>query len=252
MKPKILSIQFRTAPLALQMEQASMQRELGDVEINFVNVWSNEVDWKRPVRHMSQYDGVILGGSGEYDFDGNRSEEDPARLTSYELLKRLRPLFSYIFERDVPTLGICYGHQLLGAFAGARVQCDGVQRKTCTHSLTLTTAAQDNVLFVDVPRTFSAHYGHKDSLDRIPDGAVLLAVGGDHCRFSALQYRTNIYSTQFHPELSVADIILRVGATPGYLPEGVLVEEVFTEAPYANKLLHNFGKLVAQKALFKQ
>ncbi|USN89183.1 MAG: gamma-glutamyl-gamma-aminobutyrate hydrolase family protein [Candidatus Nomurabacteria bacterium] len=246
MKSKILSIQFRTNLQALAMERASIVRELADVPVDFVNVWSSEIDWQQPASYMPQYSGVILGGSGEYDFDGNRKEDDPARLASYELLEKLRPLFSYLFEHDIPTLGICYGHQLLGAFAGATVRCDSSQRKTCTHALKFIVDKQEHFLFADIPEDFTAHYGHKDSLDRVPDGAVLLVTGGEQCQFSALQYQKNIYSTQFHPELTIADIILRVGATPGYLPEGALVEEIFNEAPHANKILRNFGKFISR------
>jgi hypothetical protein len=32
---------------------------------------------------------------------------------------------------------------------------------------------------------------------------------------------------------------------PEYLPEGVMVEELFKDAPHSNTILHNFGKFVA-------
>lgn len=101
----------------------------------------------------------------------------------------------------------------------------------------------------NMPDSFYAHYGHKDSLDRVPNGAVLLMNGGECCQVSALNYKQNIFTTQFHPELSFEDLYLRVEATPGYLPEGVAVDDAFTKNTHANTILYNFGQLVVRKSL---
>ena len=103
----------------------------------------------------------------------------------------------------------------------------------------------DYFLFSDLPESFSAHYGHKDALDSIPEGAVLLMNGGDECKISALQYKKNIYTVQFHPELRLGDMLERIKNSPGYLPEGTVAEEIFTDDPHSNTILQNFGKFVA-------
>jgi GMP synthase (glutamine-hydrolysing) len=185
----------------------------------------------------------VLGGSGDFDFDGGRNEDDVARIGSARLLERLEPLCTYVFETDFPTLGICFGHQLLGAYAGATVRHDPQQRKSRSHPVQVV-APHKTALLSGVPESFYAHYGHKDSLDRVPEGAHLLIQGGDACRVSALQYGNNIYTTQFHPELTVADMRKRLELLPGYLPEGVQVEEVFTPDTHSNTILQNFAVLV--------
>lgn len=106
----------------------------------------------------------------------------------------------------------------------------------------------NHFLFSDLPESFQAHYGHKDSLDRVPEGAVLLMNGGDQCKVSALQYKNNIYTTQFHPELNFDDMVDRMKNSSGYLPEGTVVEEIFKNDPHSNTILQNFGKFVAMKA----
>ena len=69
--------------------------------------------------------------------------------------------------------------------------------------------------------------------------------GGDECKVSALQYKNNIYTTQFHPELTYEDMLQRMKSSPGYLPEGVVASEIFKDDPHSNKILQNFGKFVA-------
>ncbi len=244
---KILTIQFRTNPNSIAQEQKSIIRELGEsVAVDFVSALDQSIDWNFPETVMEGYQGVILGGSGDLDFDGGRPADDEVRKLSYEVLGRLRPLFEYIFENDIPTLGICYGHQILGAFAGAQVHSDVTQKKVKSHEVKFLVDKNDYFLFTDLPDTFSAHYGHKDVLDKVPEGAVLLMNGGDQCKVSALQYKKNIYTVQFHPELTFGDMVDRIKSSPGYLPEGVAVEEIFKDDPHSNKILRNFGLLVAQ------
>lgn len=249
MPTKILTIQFRVNPSSVAQEQASLQREVGVYgDVDFISALDESIDWKQPEKILKGYQGVILGGSGEFDFDGNRTSDDVARRTSYEFLEKLRALFGYLFEHDIPTLGICYGHQLLGAFAGAQVHCDEKQKKICSHELKLMVDKHDYFLFSDLPESFQAHYGHKDVLDRVPEGAVLLMNGGDQCKISALRYKNNIYTTQFHPELNFTDMVDRMKASPGYLPEGAIAEELFKDEPHSNTILQNFGKFVAMQA----
>lgn len=245
---KILAIQFRLNGALVKRERDCINREIGDIcQIDFLSALDEEIDWQYPETVLAGYSGVILGGSGDLDFDGGRAVDDNARKISYEILGRLRPLFQYLFDNDVPTLGICYGHQILGAFAGAQVHNDACQKKICSHEVKFMVDKNDFFLFADLPDTFHAHYGHKDVLDRVPEGAVLLMNGGEECKVSALRYKKNIYTVQFHPELNYTDMVERIKNSPGYLPEGIEVEEIFKADPSSNIILRNFGKLVSSQ-----
>lgn len=249
MRTKILFIQFRKNSESVEQEQACVVRDAGVyADVDFLSALDNTIDWNFPETIMENYQGLILGGSGEFYFDGGRAEEDPDRKISYEFLGKLRPLFQYVFDRDIPTLGICYGHQLLGAFAGAQVKVDHSQKKVSSHTVKLMINKNDYFLFSDIPESFEAQYAHKDVLDRIPEGATLLMNGGDTCKISALRFKNNIYTTQFHPELTYEDMVSRLKRCPDYLPEGKVAEEMFSETPHATHILENFGKLVAAQA----
>jgi GMP synthase-like glutamine amidotransferase len=244
-QPQILLIQFRATPVTAALEKASIVRELGpDVSVSCVSALDESISWDVPTEILADIDGVIFGGSGDYDFDGGRSDDDAARATSYMLLEKLRPLLDYIFQHDIPTLGICYGHQIIGAYAGASVVNDVTQKKSRSHEVAVVVDKEAYCICADVPDSFFAHYGHKDSLDRVPEGAVLLMNGGEACKVSALCYKQNIFTTQFHPELTIEDLRLRMEATPGYLPEGVSLEEAFVSGSASNTILKNFGSFV--------
>jgi len=241
---KILTLQFRINEAAIQQEQCGIRRELGeDVGVDFLSALDEGVNWQSPEVILDGYRGVILGGSGDLDFDGNRPADDEVRRMSLDALNRLTAFFRYLFDHDIPTLGICYGHQILGAFAGAEVRYDESQKKVCSHQLRLLADKDENIILSDLPDTIYAHYGHKDVLDRVPEGAVLLMDGGQQCQVPALRYKQNIYTVQFHPELRFVDMVERVKSS-GYLPDGVRAEEIFQDEPHSHRLLYNFGQLV--------
>ncbi len=241
----ILGIQFRTTEAAIMRERVSLERQLGSgVVLECIDALDTNLVWAAPETILAGYAGVVLGGSGDLDFDGDRPIDDAVRQISQEILERLRPVFQYIFDHDIPTLGICYGHQILGTFAGAEVRCDANQRKTKSHEVQFLVDKHKHFLFTDLPDTFYGHYGHKDVVDRVPEGALLLLQGGEGCQVSALQYKKNIYTVQFHPELTYLEMVDRIKSSPGYLPEGVDVEEVFKDDPSSNLIVRNFAKLV--------
>ncbi len=247
--PIILLIQFRLSSKACQLERESMQRELGEgIILQSISALDENQEWEQPNVLLSQVDGVIFGGSGDFYFDGARTPDDPARAMSSILLARLNPLIKYIFSEDIPTLGVCYGHQLLGAFAGVSVINDSSQQKTRSHELTLLVDVNEYFICSNLPTQFKAQYGHRDVLAAVPPGATLIMEGGEKCRVSALSYSNNIFTTQFHPELNLEDMKKRMEATPGYLPEGVMIEEVFEEAPDAHIVLRNFAALLKAHA----
>ncbi len=229
----------------LAAEQAEYERATaGAATLVFKNSLNETEPWDSPIALLAGVKAVIIGGSGEFDFDGGREEGHEVRLLSKTLVKRLSPLLDHLFSHDIPTLGICYGHQIIGEYQGTRVFHDTEQNKVGTYPVTLTEAGRADLLFSTLPPTFMAQYGHKDSLESVPSSATLLATGA-RCRTSALRYGPRIYTTQFHPELTAHDVRWKLAHSPGYLPKGVSAESLITESPESSSLIPSFIRLFA-------
>lgn len=238
---KILIIQSRARPEIVAAEQGEYRRAICDsADISFESSLNVERAWFDPGSVVDGFDAVIFGGSGEFDLHSN----DDARLTpARDILTRITAFITYLVENDIPTLGVCFGHQLIGEIYGGAVSSDPGQKKVGTHEVHLTNDGKADPLFSRMPASFNAQYGHRNALTKLPAGAALLAKS-DMCKFSALRFQTNIYTTQFHPELTPGDVVGKFAMTPGYLPEGFSAASLIKESPEASQLIPLFLELI--------
>lgn len=185
-----------------------------------------------------QCDAVIFGGSGEF------SVVEPGSTVS--ALDEARFVLDEIVANDHPFLGMCFGHQVLARHLGARVVCDPNESQVGSHPVRVTTYGQNDRLFAGVPAEFIAQHGHKDAVIDEPDGSVHLAEGYKN-RIGAFRVGNNVYGTQFHPELTKADLVHRLALYPEYL-KGKTLEEMHTEirdSHEAIRVLRNFLRSVS-------
>lgn len=242
----LLLIQSRKRPEMVEGEQGEYTRALAGtgVALSYMSVFDDTIDWQAPEVLLAGHDGIILGGSGEYDFDGGRPQTDDVRAESKAIVERLRPLLDYVFANEVPLLGVCYGHQIVSEYQGVPVVNDLEQKKVGSHVVCLTEEGKFDPLLAGLPERFIGQYGHKDSLSALPPGAVLLATGPS-CNTSAVRYGSRIYTLQFHPELTEKDVAWKLANSPGYLPEGMTLDELIKPSPEASTLIPRFAKLTA-------
>ena len=189
---------------------------------------------------LDRYSGVILGG-GPFDSSDPESAKSPIQL---RVEAELRGLLDELVARDFPFLGACYGVGTLGVHQG------GVVDRTYGEAVgavpvTLTPAGLEDPLLAGLPRTFDAFAGHKEACRELPPGSVLLA-SSPACPVQMFRVRSNLYATQFHPELDVPGVCTRVRIYQhhGYLVpdtlESLIVDlqqAVVTEPP---RILANF------------
>lgn len=198
---KILAVQSRTQSECIVREQENFTRAVGaSAETTFLSALDEQLTWTTPDELLKGYDGVIFGGSSDFDFHGGRDEKDPARLMSLIILSRAKNLVSYALTEKIPLLGICYGHQLIANMYGGDVRNDKEQSKFGSYEVQLTDDGKRDVLFKNLPQSFVAQYAHNDSVTKLPEGATVLA-SSHGCRFGALRYGISAYTTQFHPEV---------------------------------------------------
>lgn len=155
-----------------------------------------------PPINLDDFSGVIIGGG---PFNSSDVEKSPVQV---RVEAEVGGLLDQIVPRDFPFLGACYGIGTLGTHQGAVV--DRTYSEPVGPTLiSLTDQGRVDRLFQGLPDSFEAFLGHKEAIRKLPAHAVNLAFS-DACPVQAFRVGNNVYATQFHPELDVAGIDVRV------------------------------------------
>lgn len=154
-----------------------------------------------PIR-LDDLSGVILGG-GPF----NSSDVDKSAV-QIRVEAEISVLLDQIVARDFPFLGACYGIGTLGMHQGAVVDRTYAEPVGPT-MIKLTEEGRVDRLFKALPDRFEAFLGHKEAIRKLPAHAVTLAFSAA-CPVQAFRVRRNVYATQFHPELDIDGIEVRI------------------------------------------
>lgn len=161
---------------------------------------------------------------------------------------RLAAWLRQAHRRDIPLLGICYGHQLLADALGGDVDYHPQGMEIGSVPVDKTAAADDDPLFAGLPRHFKANVVHSQSVRRLPPQATLLASNAFEPH-QAFRVGRNSWGVQFHPEFDDAAMRCYVECLADDLAAaGIDAEarrrEVVPTAEAAS-LLRRFGDLAA-------
>jgi GMP synthase (glutamine-hydrolysing) len=113
--------------------------------------------------------------------------------------ERLAEWIKDAHKKQVPMLGICYGHQLIAHALGGEVGYREQGMEIGTHDIQLTDAAHTDALFSALPPHFCAHLVHSQSVIKLPLGAQVLARNAADPHQSYRVGKTT-WGVQFHPE----------------------------------------------------
>ena len=155
---------------------------------------------------LDAWSGIFMGGG---PFNSSDPVEEKS-LTQHRVEADLERLLDDVVARDFPLLGACYGIGTLGTHEGAVVD-RAYGERIGRVPISLTGDGIDDPLFKAVPTTFEAFVGHKEAVRHLPGHAVLLA-SSPACPVQAFRIGSNVYATQFHPELDVHGLCLRIEA----------------------------------------
>lgn len=104
--------------------------------------------------------------------------------------------FNWILNSDLPILGICFGHQIIGLLHGAY----GTKMKE-DRDWQVVEHYEECPLFDKLPTEVSMMQDHCETIS-IPPGFELVA-SSDACVNECMQHLTKpIFGVQFHPEVS--------------------------------------------------
>lgn len=163
-----------------------------------------------PRLDLDALSGIFVGG-------GPFNASDPPELKTpvqHRVEAEFGTLLHEVVARDFPFLGACYGVGTLGAHQGALIDRT-YSEPISVVPVTLTDAGARDPILAGLPRTFNAFVGHKEAIASLPDSATLLA-SSPSCPVQVFRVGANVYATQFHPELDVDGIILRIHAYAGH------------------------------------
>jgi GMP synthase (glutamine-hydrolysing) len=135
-----------------------------------------------------------------------------------------------LFELGIPTLGICYGMQLMAQELGGRVERTGAAEFGKTELV-----AGSGALFEGTPDEQTVWMSHRDSVVGAPAGATVTA-GSAGAPIAAFEQRERgLYGVQFHPEVvhtpHGTDILKNflyavAGVAPAWTAAAVIEEQV--------------------------
>ena len=117
----------------------------------------------------------------------------------HPFLGRVRTYLEARAMQDRPTLGICFGSQLLAHVLGARVHRNPVM-EIGGYDVRLTEAGRADPLLEGFDDPFPVFHWHGDTFD-LPTGAQLLVEGTD-CRNQLFRHG-RLIGVQFHVEITV-------------------------------------------------
>ena len=139
-----------------------------------------------PVENL---DGVVITGSAAMV----SAKEDWSELTATWL--------GLVVQKNIPVLGVCYGHQLLAHALGGRAGPNPAGRQIGTVTAQMLDSWTDDPLLEHLPRSFSAQTSHSEVVLELPPGAKSLATSPLDKNF-AIRFAENVWGVQFHPEFS--------------------------------------------------
>jgi GMP synthase (glutamine-hydrolysing) len=156
------------------------------LEPSFDAAWlEHDARTSEPFPKAEELAGIIVTGSPS------------SVMERLDWMQRAERFLRSAIERQVPVLGICFGHQLLAQALGGRVDRNPVGREMGTVALELVEA---DPLLDHPTRSFRVNMTHVDAVLELPPGARVLARTERDCH-AVLRFSERAWGVQFHPEM---------------------------------------------------
>lgn len=180
-------------------------------------------------------DALLIGGAGKFSSTQN-----------YAWTDSLHALVQRAVDQRVPTMGSCWGHQVIVRALGGRVVHDPDRSELGCGWIELTEAGTQDPLFSRFSRRFRANMGHHDRVVELPPNTTELAQNDQPYQAFRVE-GAPVYGTQFHSELDAKRERERILVYREYyreaLPDEETVQRVLNnlaETTEVDTLLYDF------------
>ena len=194
------------------------------------------IEQHQPLPRLDAVKGVVIAGSH-------------AMVTqNLDWSLELEAWIPQLIQKNVPLLGICYGHQLIARAMGGVVDYHPGGLEIGTTDIECVVEGEGDPLFGGLPRQFKAHVVHSQTVLRLPESSVVIAKNGFEPHH-AFRIGTCAWGVQFHPEYDTAietayiENMAQAIADSGQDLSQVLGRVV--ETPVAAMVINRFGTLAS-------
>ncbi len=134
------------------------------------------------------------------------------------------------FVKDAPTLGICYGMQLLTHSLGGRVAGSAAREYGPAR-----VHIEPSPLFAHLPEQIEVWMSHGDRIEALPPGFHSIGESGNSPLAGMADDSRKMYGLQFHPEVSHTPLGAQIlhnflfdiaGCTPDWTPASIINESI--------------------------
>jgi len=208
------------AVLVIEHEPACPPAHLGTwltdagVDLRICRPWAGD-----EVPGLEGVDGLlVLGGSMGADDDA-----------TCPWLGAVKDLLRRAVEDDVPTLGVCLGHQLIAVALGGRSEPNAAGQQVGLYDVGWVDAAADDELMGPVASPRRGVQWNTDVVTRLPEGAVALAEtpAGEN---QVARFGPSAWGVQLHPEVDRAVLVSwAAGDRDDHLEKGIDQDAVLGE-----------------------
>jgi GMP synthase (glutamine-hydrolysing) len=183
-----------------------------------------------PGSGLESYDGVAITGSALNVYEGGAHVERQIELARA------------VFAAGVPFFGSCWGLQVAVSAAGGRVRRNPLGREFgFARRIELGEAGLRHPMFRGKPAVYEAITVHRDDIEQLPEGAVVLARNDMGLQAAELRHGRGVcWGVQYHPEYSFGEIAataLRYGAT-------LIEEELFVDRAELESFVSDLRRLM--------